>query len=391
MKRRKNGEGTWGKKNIKDVEYVFYRNTDGKYFYGKTDKEVKQKIKKFQEEKDKKVIDNHELFYDYVLKHLQTRISNLESTTFDGYEGAINSMLKNDTVGNLTMDVINEDILRQYIIELSKKYSRASIEKLYKVLNPALNYAVEHKHIKENYLKYVKIPSEANVAVKVKKVPFITEDDLIKLYNESKRINIKGFNWGGKIGQPTYSSNAQAIVLIGYTGLRISELRGLKWESVDMKNKTIEVKNAIVRVKNRDNENSTTKYTIKEKSPKTESSHRIIPLSDVAIEMINYFENMFPDHKPSDFVVRNTNGNSPDASSMRKTLDAMLVRAGCSIQHCGLHGLRHGFGSILLTNGVDIKIVSKLLGHKKISTTYDIYIDFTQEQVSNEIMSVLNK
>ena len=64
-------------------------------------------------------------------------------------------MLKNNTVGNLTMDIINEDILRRYIIELSKKYSRASIEKLYKVLNPALNYAVEHKHIKENYLKYV--------------------------------------------------------------------------------------------------------------------------------------------------------------------------------------------------------------------------------------------
>ena len=156
MKRRKNGEGTWGKKNIKNVEYVFYRNADGKYFYGRTDKEVKQKIKK--DEENKKTIDNHELFYDYVFKHLQTRISNLESTTFDGYEDAINSMLKNNTVGNLTMDIINEDILRRYIIELSKKYSRASIEKLYKVLNPAFNYAVEHKHIKENYLKYVKIP-----------------------------------------------------------------------------------------------------------------------------------------------------------------------------------------------------------------------------------------
>lgn len=389
MKRRKNGEGTWGKKNIKNVEYVFYRNADGKYFYGRTDKEVKQKIKK--DEENKKTIDNHELFYDYVFKHLQTRISNLESTTFDGYEDAINSMLKNNTVGNLTMDIINEDILRRYIIELSKKYSRASIEKLYKVVNPALNYAVEHKHIKENYLKYVKIPSESNVAVKAKKVPFITESDLIKLYNESKRINTKGFNWGGKIGQPTYGSNAQAVVLIGYTGLRISELRGLKWEDVDIKNKTIEIKNAIVRVKNRDDGNLTTKYIMKEKKPKTESSHRIIPLSDVAIEMINFFGNMFPNHKPNDLVVRNINGNSPSSSNVQKTLDAMLVRSGCSIQHCGLHGLRHGFGSILLTNGVDIKIVSKLLGHKKISTTYDIYIDFTQEQVNNEIMSVLNK
>ena len=76
---------------------------------------------------------------------------------------------------------------------------------------------------------------------------------------------------------------------------------------------------------------------------------------------------------------------------MQKTLDAMLARSQCSIEHCGLHGLRHGFGAILLSNGVDIKIVSKLLGHKSISTTYDIYIDFTKEQVQNAVVSVLNK
>ena len=83
-----------------------------------------------------------------------------------------------------------------------------------------------------------------------------------------KKLIQKDLTGGGKIGQPTYGSNAQAVVLIGYTGLRISELRGLKWEDVDIKNKTIEIKNAIVRVKNRDDENLTTKYTIKEKNLK---------------------------------------------------------------------------------------------------------------------------
>lgn len=389
MAKRKNGEGTWGKKSIKGKEYVFYRDSNGKYFYGKTDKEVKQKIKIYQEKEDAKVVNNQELFADYVAKHLKTRELHLESTTYDAYEDVLKSMLKNSTVGNLSMDVINEDILRDYVTDLSKKYSRASIEKIYKVMKPALDYAVEHNHIQDNYLKYIKIPSESNVAVKVKKVPFIIEEDLIKLYNESKRINVKGFNWGGKIGEPTYGSNAQAIVLIGYTGLRISELKGLKWENIDLKNRTLSVKNAIVRVKNRD-KNATTKYTVKEKEPKTESSDRDIPLSDIALEMIDYFDKMFPDHKPNDLVVRNSNGNSPTARNIQNTLDSMLVRSGCSIEHCGLHGLRHGFGAILLSKKVDIKIVSKLLGHKKISTTYDIYIDFTKEQVSDEVMSVLN-
>jgi hypothetical protein len=39
MAKRKNGEGTWGSKIIKGTEYKFYRDANGKYFYGKTEKE----------------------------------------------------------------------------------------------------------------------------------------------------------------------------------------------------------------------------------------------------------------------------------------------------------------------------------------------------------------
>ena len=41
-KRRKNGEGTWGKKKINGIEYSYYRDANGKYFYGKTQKEILQ-------------------------------------------------------------------------------------------------------------------------------------------------------------------------------------------------------------------------------------------------------------------------------------------------------------------------------------------------------------
>ena len=50
------------------------------------------------------------------------------------------------------------------------------------------------------------------------------------------------------------------------------------------------------------------------------------------------------------------------------------------LEHLGIeenytpHSLRHGYGSILLSKGVDIKVVSELLGHKDITTTYNIYI-----------------
>lgn len=43
--KRKNGEGSWGKKTINGFDYHYYRNADGKYFYAKTIKELKSKIK----------------------------------------------------------------------------------------------------------------------------------------------------------------------------------------------------------------------------------------------------------------------------------------------------------------------------------------------------------
>ena len=46
--KRKNGEGTWGTKTIKGAQYKYFRNSDGKYFYGKTEKEVKEKIKNYE-------------------------------------------------------------------------------------------------------------------------------------------------------------------------------------------------------------------------------------------------------------------------------------------------------------------------------------------------------
>lgn len=388
--KRKNGEGTWGNKVIKGIKYTFYRDSNGKYFYGKTEKEVKQKYKKYKENSQNNIICTSTLFGDFVYLYVQNKASYLEQTTVDGYEDIINNMLKKYSISNCTLSAITEENMRIYIDELAKKYAKSSIEKLIRVVKPALEYAVEKKYISSNPLRHIKAPNENYVAVKKKEVPFIIQDDLNKLYEESKRINTK-YSTSGKVGEPTYSNNAQAIVLIGNTGLRVSELLGLKWNMVDLENKKIHITNALVRVKNREKKDGDKKYIQKEKKPKSNAGIRDIPLSNVALEMIDFFDKQFPNHKPDDFVVLNKNGKSPYARNISRTLDTMLARANCSIDHCGLHGLRHGFGAILLTNGVDIKMVSKLLGHKKISTTYDIYIDFTKEQVENAVISALNK
>jgi integrase len=46
------------------------------------------------------------------------------------------------------------------------------------------------------------------------------------------------------------------------------------------------------------------------------------------------------------------------------------------VEHRGLHTLRHSFASNLYTRGVEVKIISKLLGHASVEITYNRYIHF---------------
>ena len=44
------------------------------------------------------------------------------------------------------------------------------------------------------------------------------------------------------------------------------------------------------------------------------------------------------------------------------------------------HALRHTFASMLFAKGVDVKTVSKILGHANVSITYNTYINIIEKQ-----------
>ena len=60
------------------------------------------------------------------------------------------------------------------------------------------------------------------------------------------------------------------------------------------------------------------------------------------------------------------------------------------IEHpLGIHTLRHTFASLLIKKGVDIKIVSDILGHKDVAFTYNTYVHILEEQ-KVQAMSLLD-
>lgn len=382
--RRKKGEGSWSKKTIKGIEYHRYRklyNGAYKEFYGSTVKEVKEKIQEFESRNMyiKKNDIRKQTFGEYLENWFKNvRVYEVESSTYLRNEQTINYHIKDSSLYNAQMVNIDFGLCQDLINKLSEKYSRSTISKVYVILNMCFNHALNKGHIGENPMMKVKMPKESSLVTKKKEAKWLSSNDVEKLVLEAERVNTREFRIKGKVGERVYGVNAYYVILIIYTGLRIGELMALTWNDIDFKNKTLSVNKSRAKGKI---DGKTALYI---KDPKSESGTRIIPLSDRAIYALQKIKECST--YDSDLIVSNTSSES----NITRTINRMLFRAGCETEKCGLHALRHTFGSLLLEKGVDLKTISYLLGHSDITVTANIYLHITREKAINSI-EVLNK
>ncbi len=62
-----------------------------------------------------------------------------------------------------------------------------------------------------------------------------------------------------------------------------------------------------------------------------------------------------------------------------------------ALPHLSCHILRHTYARILCENGVNVKVMQMLLGHKDISTTMDIYTSISREFAFKEYAEKMDK
>lgn len=384
MGKRKDGEGSWGIKTIKGITYKRFRSPEGKDFYGKTEKEVKQKYKEWKKQyADKNIRKELKTVNDVADDWLDSMKKHIKSTTYDGYEYFVDGVLKRKNgydLGNMQIQQVSEVQVQKYIDYLADNIAKSSIKKDKALLHQVFKYAKKNDIISDNPVEDVKIPIDDNIAVKTKEHVFISTEDRIKLETEESRV------WSNK--KRVYGNNAKMVIFLLHTGLRFGELTALKWKNVNLEEKDIFVVENSPVIKNRDKD-AKTKYKIDQTSTKRKSSERHVPLSDKAIEILQYFKSKYP-HENDDYVFVSDNSTPANRRNVSRCLAGMLKSANCEIQDASPHDLRHSFGSELIKNGIDIKVVSELMGHKDVQTTYNIYIHILNEQKTDAI-NVFNK
>ena len=151
------------------------------------------------------------------------------------------------------------------------------------------------------------------------------------------------------------------ILLTAYTGIRLGELCGLKWQDVNVDTGMLHVQRTVERIAQED---GTTCLTVQ--TPKTDNSNRWIPIPQ---EMLRVLKG---DHRPPDAYLLTGGEIMPDPRTYQYRYKALLKR--CGVCYRNFHALRHTYATRCIEQGIDAKSVSELLGHSDVRTTLRLYV-----------------
>lgn len=387
-KKRSNGEGSWFKRTINGTQYYAFKkkyenNEKFKTFYGKTQQEVKDKVAEYEKGRKKPTTDSvsttvGELVENYVRV---VRKPKLTPRGYDSYETIIKSQirdLKEYDIYNVTLQNLTKDKCREYVAALQEHgYAAKTIKKVVGLIKAALQNAVSEGSLSSNPLNGVELPR-----IEKTQKTFLTMEEVDRFYNMALHIEKPGerFNHAIPEGDYSYGSNGLALAFIAMTGLRVSEMIALTWDNVDLENRLIHINWNFSEVNRRDdngelirNENGLVVKDVIIKNPKTDAGIRPVPLNQKAIAVLKKLKNeKNPPHNLVAFSKKT--GSYLQKDALRLTCKRICGRAG--IPEVSPHGLRHAFGAVIIhEKHVDAQVVSKLLGHSDVSTTYQYYSD----------------
>ena len=162
----------------------------------------------------------------------------------------------------------------------------------------------------------------------------------------------------------------EGLVTIAMTvGLRQGEALGLHWDDVDLERGQLTVRHALQRI---DGE-------LQLVEPKSEQAKRTITLPEVASQGLRAHrarqnrERLKAGEKWQDsgLVFTTSVGTPMDGPRVTRTFQKLLKAAGLPPHR--FHDLRHDCATLLLAQGVPLRVVKEMLGHSQISLTADTY------------------
>jgi len=274
--------------------------------------------------------------------------------TQDRYAGIIRAHLI-PAFGMLELTALQPQRIQSYYSQALKSgrkdgkggLSARTVRYHHMVLYEALKHAVKYGLLIRNVAEAVDPPIP-----EYKGITIIDSDGVRRLLEAAK-------------GTSYYACIFTAV----YTGLRRSELLGLRWCDVDLNLANLSVVQTLHQLQNG-------AYVFGK--PKTTGSRRMIALSpSLAILLREQKQNQELDRMllgkpllPEDLVFSNPDGSPLRPNTISRAFEKLARSLGLKMR---FHDLRHAHATLMLRQGVHPKIVSERLGHSSVAITLDIY------------------
>lgn len=358
MARRVDGEGTIThikSRNIWMGKVQLGRKPDGsidrRSVYGKSPKEVSDKIRKLSIEQGSVIAFDSALmtvkeWTNYWLENYKKL--NIKPKTYEVYERIIKLHIEPSALGMMQLRKITPMQIQKLVNEKYRAgLSSATVRKMFNIINQALQKAYDNDMIPKNPAKTVELPEHTQKEIKV-----FTREEQDRFFEAAKGDALYDF-----------------FVISIDTGIRLGELLAITWKDVDFKNETIGISKNIIQVKNYLNQGDSKNITIIQETPKTKASIRKVPLTQRSLGILKSRKMLAESDQDVVFTtkVKTTIRHRNVARSFYR------IAKKAKIEGANPHSLRHTYATRMFEIGVPAKIVSEILGHSKVSHTLDLY------------------
>jgi len=294
---------------------------------------------------------------------VECELPNVQPRTYENYSH-YNNYIQKSFIATIKLQELKREDVQKFIVELKetrkkdgKVIATKSVKETYSLLKRGLKEAISRDMLFKNVADNITLPKNDE-----------KEEVFLTLEEEREWLAIIENN-------PQYFW----LEFLLLTGLRSGELCGLQWQDIDFENKIISVKRAFGEIPIYDNNGVRTGKERKLVKLKTQNSTRHVPLVDrLYIKLLKYKP---VNVKPDDFVFYSDEGKALIPGNLKNRLERFIKKY--NLKKISIHKTRHTFTTRCAEIGLDLKATQGILGHSDISTTADIYMHFTKEQVIN--------
>jgi integrase len=312
-----------------------------------------------------------EYLTDWLAKHAVKK--NLQPTTFHGYEMIIETRI-NPILGRVQLQRLSEAQIEDFLHQLrtrgaakGKPLSARTIRQTYIVLSEALRQAKRIRLIPRNPCAEIETPQ-----IQKQQQPQWTPEEARKLL-----ALLKGERY-------------EVLYIVALTtGLRRSEVLGLRWQDVDLEQGVLTIRQKLTQVGGK---------LVFGQKPKTPAGAREVPLHPKVVELLAEHRRKQVEERlrrgPSwlgcpeggELVFCSRYGTALSPANVYRRLNQLVKRAG--ITYTAMHGMRRTASTIAHDHSKDLLAVAALLGHASPDVTAAYYAKATKEATRLAAVSV---